>query len=250
MSKVSDRWAVELNGSEVGKRKWCQKLKEPFFHYVDKIEDSHGKYLVLRSSGFDDLVDSKDVHQAAKDLFGAVNAVVGTSGSINLVTVGAVVEFVSDGPPIRKYFLEAAGITMSASLGCAEFSVKDAQGNVVEPLAKPSTAQLWLRAGDLDRDIRSAQRYLGGEPDWFELYMAHEALKEKEPRICATKSGSPKSGISQKEIRLFKRTANGARHHPNDKHRPPECPMALGEARKLMYRRISKVIDYTIKRDL
>jgi len=127
------------------------------------------------------------------------------------------------------------GITMRLRVGVAELTVKDAQGNVIEPPA-PSRAQLWMRAAALEPEIGSALRYLQDKPSWFELYKAYEAIKTM-----------PNGGISDSEITRFKQTANaGERHHPNEKIKPHKRPMELWEARSLVTQWISAAIEHVL----
>ena len=61
-------------------------------------------------------------------------------------------------------------------------TVRDAHGNVIEPLPAPSRAQLWMpNLLDLVPEIGSALRYLNGKPDWVELFKAYEAIRGSHP---------------------------------------------------------------------
>ena len=120
-----------------------------------------------------------------------------------------------------------------------EVTVRDANGNVVEPTPTPtptpapSRAQLWMRAAALDPEVGSALRYIRGNPGWVELYKAYEALGNK-----------PNGGISGNEIERFRRTANQKeRHHPSDKIAPHKRPMELWEGRAFVTQWISAAID-------
>jgi len=208
-------------------------LKPPFEPFVEEVKDERGDYLALRSSAFDGITTSEEVHRTAKQLFSTLNVAMSKNVDTDPVTNGAVIEFVPDGQPRRHHYLEAEGMTIRLRVGLAEMTLKDAQGNVIEPPPAPSRVQLWVRAAALEPEIGSALRYLEGKPGWFELYKAYEAVKK-----------IPNGGISKSEITRFTQTANaGERHHPNNKKKPHKRPMELWEARALITRWISAAID-------
>ena len=208
-------------------------LKPPFEPFVEEVKDERGDYLALRSSAFDGITTSEEVHRTAKQLFSTLNVAMSKNVDTDPVTNGAVIEFVPDGQPRRHHYLEAEGMTIRLRVGIAEMTLKDAQGNVIEPPPAPSRVQLWVRAAALEPEIGSALRYLEGKPGWFELYKAYEAVEKM-----------PNGGISKSEITRFTQTANaGERHHPNNKKKPHKRPMELWEARALITRWISAAID-------
>ena len=233
MSQVRNRWGIELNGPEEDQKAWRMLLKPPFEPFVEEVKDERGDYLALRSSAFDGITTSEEVHRTAKQLFSTLNVAMSKNVDTDPVTNGAVIEFVPDGQPRRHHYLEAEGMTIRLRVGIAEMTLKDAQGNVIEPPPAPSRVQLWVRAAALEPEIGSALRYLEGKPGWFELYKAYEAVKK-----------IPNGGISKSEITRFTQTANaGERHHPNNKKKPHKRPMELWEARALITRWISAAID-------
>ncbi len=230
---MSNRWGIELNGHEADQKAWLIFLKPPFDPFVEEVKDERGDYLALRSSAFDGMTTSENVHRAAKQLFDTLNVVMSKNADADPVTNGAVVEFVPDARPRRHHYLEAEGITLRLRFGIAEMTVKDAQGNLIEPKPAPSRAQLWMRAVALESEIGSALRYLQHKPGWFELYKAYEAVKRM-----------PNGGISDSEIKRFTQTANaGERHHPNEKIKPHKRPMELWEARSLLTQWVSAAIE-------
>jgi hypothetical protein len=233
MSNATNRWGIELSGQEVDQRAWCLLLRPPFDPFVEEVKHELGNYLVLRSSAFDGITTSQEVHQAAKQLFSTLNVAMSKNADTAPIANGAVVEFIQAGQPRRHYFLEAEGIAMRVRSGIATLEVRDAQGKVIEPPPSPSRTQQWMRAAALEPAIGSALRYLQGKPSWFELYKAFEAVRHM-----------PNGGISSSEITRFTQTANaGERHHPNNKNKPHKRPMKLWEARALITQWISAAID-------
>jgi hypothetical protein len=236
---VSNRWGIELNGSEADQKAWLILLKPPFDPFVEEVKDERGDYLALRSSAFDGMTTSEEVHRAAKQLFNTLNVVMSKNADTDPVNNGAVIEFVPDAQPRRHNSLEAEGITMRSRVGIAEMTVKDAQGNVIKPTPAPSRAQLWMRAAALEPEIGSALRYLQDKPSWPELYKAYEAIKEM-----------PNGGISNGDIKRFTQTANaGERHHPNKKIKPHKRPMELWEARSLLTQWVSAAIEDILRQN-
>jgi hypothetical protein len=236
LNKASNSWGVELNGSDEDKRAWRLLLKPPFDPYVEEVNDDRGDYLALRSSVFNGIVASNEIHRVAKNLFTTLNVAMSANFDLDPVTNGAVVEFVPVGRPRRMHHLEANGITMRVRIGMAELAGKDSHGNVIQMPPVPSRVQLWLRATALEPEIGSALRYLYGKPGWTELYKAHEAVKHL-----------PNGGISKREISRFTQTANAAeRHHPNSKYMPHKRPMELWEARALITQWVSAAIDHVV----
>jgi hypothetical protein len=185
------------------------------------------------------MTTSEEVHRAAKQLFSTLNVAMSKSADSDPVTNRSVIEFVSDGQPRRHHYLEAKSIAMRVRVGIPEITVKDAQGNVIEPPPAPSRAQLWMRAAALEPEIGSTLRYLEGKPGWVELYKAYEAVRNM-----------PNGGISKSEIKRFTQTANaGERHHSNDKNKPHKRPMELWEGRALITQWVSAAIDDILARN-
>ena len=239
MKQAINRWAVELNGSEADREAWRMLLKPPFDPFIEEIKDQRGGYLALRSSAFDGIATSAEVHQAAKQLVATLNVTFSILWDTDLVTDGAIVEFVPGGAARRHQYLEVGVGSFRLRGGPVQFSAMDSQGNVIELPPTPSRAQLWMRAAALAPEIGSALRYLRGSPGWVELYKAYEALQ-----------GRPNRGISKNEEERFRRIANAKeRHHQNNKHNPHKHPMELWEARALVTRWVSAAIDDILARN-
>lgn len=235
---MSSRWGLELKVPEGDKNVWRDLLRAPCDPYVEEIKDDSGSYLVLRSSVFDDIRTPKGFHQAAKQYLAALNVAMSLLSNVESVQVETVVEFVQGGQPRKHRYLIAEGIAMRFRLGIADTTFRDELGNLVEHSPLPSQLQLWMRAASLDPDIGSALRYLQGEPSWFELYKAYEAVRTM-----------PRGGIPKSEVDRFTQTANtGERHHPNKKHKPHKSPMQLNEARTLITQWVSAAIDDILAR--
>jgi hypothetical protein len=239
LSQANNNWGIQLQGPENDQQAWRTLLKPPFDPFVEEVTDEHGNYLALRSSAFDGIATSTEVHRAAKLLFSTLNVAMSKNADTDPVTNGAVIEFVPDGQPRRHYHVELEGFMIRARLGIVTVTAKDAQGKVIVPPPAPSRAQLWMRATALEPEIGSALRYLEGKPGWFELYKAYEAIRH-------ILNGS----ISNSEIRRFTQTANaGERHHPNPKNKPNKRPMELWEARALITQLVSTAIDNVLTRN-
>jgi hypothetical protein len=99
LSQASNRWGIELIGPEEDQRAWRMLLKPPFDPFVEEVKDERGDYVALRSSAFDGMATSQEVHQAAKQLFSTLNVAMSTNADTDPITNGAVIEFVPDGQP-------------------------------------------------------------------------------------------------------------------------------------------------------
>ena len=230
-----NNWGVEIKGAEMDLAAWKAMLKSPFDPFVEEVAGEHGNYLALRSSAFNGLPVAAEVHKAAKLLFSTLNVTMSKNADADPVTHGAVVEFVSDGPPRKHQFVEVVEpIAMRTRVFLVTVTVKDADGNVTESKPAPSRAQEWMRAAALAQDIGAALRYLEGKPGWVELYKAYEAVRLM-----------PNGGISRNEIKRFTQTANtgDGRHRPNNKWKPHSRPMELWEARALITQWVSAAIE-------
>lgn len=233
MNQASNHWGVELTGANEDKKCWRMLLKPPFDPFVEEVKNKQVDYLALRSTTFDGVAKSEEVHELAKLLFRTLNVAMSKHAATDPVMNGAVVEFTPNGQIRKHYRLEVEGAKIRIRGGRVNLTVTDAQGNVIEPPPAPSRAQLWMRAATLNPEIGSVLRYLEGKPNWIELYKAHEALLQM-----------PKCGISNNRIKRFTRTANvGERHHPNNKRKPHKRPMDLWEARALITQWVSAAID-------
>jgi hypothetical protein len=228
----TNRWGIELNGCPEDIEAWRTFLKPPFDPFVEEVEHQSGNYLALRSSVFDGMKTSQEVHRAAKDLLDVLNVVMLTNADTHPIASGAVIELVADGPPRKHLHLEVTELVAARSHFYAVVTTAhDLSGNVIKPPPAPSQSQIWMQAAALEPNIGSALRYLN-KPGWVELYKAYEAVRHL-----------PHGGIAKSEISRFKQTANaGNRHHPNNTHPPPAHPMELWEARTLITRWISAAI--------
>jgi hypothetical protein len=239
LSPVRNRWGIELNGPERDQKVWRILLKPPFDPFVEEVKDERGDYLALRSSTFDGIATSKEVYRVAKRLFSTLNVAMSKNADTDPVTNGSVIEFVPSGLPRKHHYLEVEPATVRVRGGIVEMTLKDAQGNVIEPPAAPSRVQLWMRAAALEPEIGSALRYLEGKPGWIELYKAYEAVQSM-----------PNGDISNSETKRFTQTANaGERHHPNDKNKSHKRPMELWEARALITQWVSAAIDDILQKN-
>ncbi len=222
---TSKRWGVELNGADTDKQLWKDVLEPPHDPYVEEVPGQEGPYLALRSIEFDGLDSGSDVHEVSESLFRRLSTAFATRFHSEPVTPGAVVDFSTGEIPSRHHYLKAEPITLHIRMGHPRLTVRDAQGNVIPPPAVPSAPQKWMRAAALSPDITSAIDRLAGEPDWVELYKAFELLRDS--KLAA-------KAISGTRLTQFTRTATTAQRHRENKFDPPDKPMSIEEARKMM----------------
>ncbi len=158
MNQASNQWGVELNGANEDMQRWRMQLKPPFDPFVEEVKDEQGDYLALRSETFDGVTNSNRVHERAKQLFKTLNVAMSKNANTDPVIIGAVVEFAPNGQIRKHYHIEVEAAMIRFRGGHANFTITDAQGNVIEPPPAPSQAQLWMRATTLNPEIGSALR--------------------------------------------------------------------------------------------
>lgn len=235
---MNNDWGIEIRGNDLDQFAWRAMLKPPFDPYVEEVKDERGDYLALRSSTLDGLSSATDVYEKSKQLLSTLNVTMSQTADTDPVTSGAIIEFISNSQPRKHHFLEVIPATLRVRSGVSTLTLKDSQGAVIEPPPTPSRAQTWMRAAMLSPAISSALGYLEGKPGWLELYKAYEVLKN-----------FPHPTIPKRHIDLFSHTANtGNRRHHLNKRKPPERPMELPEARKLITQWISDAIDHVLSK--
>ena len=114
-----------------------------------------------------------------------------------------------------------------------------------QPPPKPSEPQEWFAVAEDDEVLADALIHFSRPPNWFDTYKALECLiirfgkgkgKEKEKSFLGL-DWEP----SDEVVRL-KRTANFARHSRH-KFDPPDDPMRIDDARKILGRLIRRALE-------
>lgn len=107
MTKASNHWGIELEGADEDKNVWRTSLKPPFDPYVEEVREDRGNYLALRSTAFDEAASAKDARRLGETLTKTLNVAIAKHTDADPVSVGAVIEFVSDGQPRKHRALSA-----------------------------------------------------------------------------------------------------------------------------------------------
>ncbi len=195
------------------------------------IEKNDAGQFILHSACFGGIPDGRDVRTLAEELIGAVSSLArlqfGGSGiSIERIEHDGDV-FVSP---------ESASIRMS---GVPPTIVIRRPDGSIESIGRPADhIEKCLAIVCENEPMLDALRQLNtGDLGFVALYRVYEIVEE----AIGGRSPLVNSGwISNAQVGLFKRTANSkavlgdAARHGSDKESPPESPMSLSEARKLI----------------
>lgn len=228
MTDATNQWGIELIYSPHDRNFLAGQLKPPFDPFIEVIINDKGEQLILHSTQFDNTTNPSDVYSTAKNLLQILYASLCMKNSIDKLYFNTVIERMVDNSLKRTTFFEPQSIINKPTFGTPTFICEGTIRNRIRPCSPPapSEAQQIMRAATLNKGVESALQYLNGKPSWIELYKAYEALNRL-----------PKGEISDKEIKLFTRTANTtARHHPNSKCHAPDAPMSIEDGEKLIRR--------------
>ncbi len=141
-----------------------------------------------------------------------------------------VTQFMSDGARHRTMFPESAQMNLSGMQPTLTVAGPDGQPLPPSPPA-PSDVQVWANLAESDDFLDDALIYFGTATEWFDIYKTLETLILRfgpGEEAFLSLSWAPK-----KDVELLKRTANWARHAKR-KFKPPDNPMDLREAHKLI----------------
>ena len=139
----------------------------------------------------------------------------------------------------------ATAMLRAESRMTAEAVVVDADGNVVPQPPPPGPGRLAIAAAN--RDVAEVLQILGQPqpPNFAELYKIDEIIKSA-GRLTAVMQSA---GVSDKERRLFKQTADhqdasGAdSRHARNKQQPPKSPMQIDQARAMIRKLVTAWLE-------
>jgi hypothetical protein len=135
----------------------------------------------------------------------------------------------NDGTTRGHHILHAEGITLRIRMGRPTLTAYDKDGNVIPPPPpQPSEAQNLLQTARLDERLDKALHHLSRADNWFDIYMAGEALF----KVKASNRLLPKTLRKRRDVDLLMKTANTYRHAYAD--RVPANPMAMDTAQELL----------------
>ncbi|HZD02990.1 MAG TPA: hypothetical protein VFA46_23200 [Actinomycetes bacterium] len=226
------RWQAELVGHEFD----LDDLRTQFSEPHARVRDENGHFY-LEASEFEPLADFDSVRAAAHRLLDRINGAMRLyNTSYRNVQLGPIQELKPDGSrsTVRTIGLDAVlererAMPITATGGAPAPATTDRASRSVELAAQ-------------DPDVAEALDLWANEVhNWVNLYKVFEIVRSRQ--------GINHGHVSKKEITRFTRTANhqgaagrAARHArlPED---PPEHPMALPDAERLVARLLQAWID-------
>jgi hypothetical protein len=226
-------WGILLGGEPFDLEDWQEALKR-FDPCIIKTDEG----LILRSKLFDSATTLSEAHEFGKTLLERLNGALGVSCEAGMVRLEKVVEFLPDGSR-RLHVIAEFHITEPSDRVRVILAPHGPDGNPLPPPPpEPSGPQRWLEIAAEDRLLADALTYFGRGESWFETYKALECI---EKRFGGEKKFQKLGWAAASEIKRFKHTANYyARHAKRKFARPPEEPMELPKARKLVARLIAR----------
>lgn len=226
---MADRhvWSIELTGHHFD----LEDLPRWLADGRTQVQLQRDKW-VLVSDLFEPHIDAGEVRRTGEELLGLINGLGRVlSSDFRPIGLGIVRQQRPDGSGMYAYLTGVAEGRSKAS------GILVALDGIVQP-----DPRVGAMSRSLEHALRSAetQRVLTllGRPEltWSDLYRALEVILANGDGPLAP------AGVSKKQVRLFKQTANSfsslglEARHAHDKGTPPPEPMTLEQARDLLSR--------------
>jgi len=219
-------WGGVLEGHTIDLADWREALIPPFDPWIELWVIGDSERHVLRSKGFEDVLDSQDAHARATILVAKLNGAFAIRTRAEPVILQGVADKSPDGT-IRQHVVVALGGAQARGRAGAISS-----GNAAPPA--PSTIQTWLALADRDDLVDDLLVHQSKAANWYDLYKVFEDVK----KLCDT--GEPLKQRSwcpiDAQITAFRHTANFYRHslaEPSQRN-PPKKAMLLSEASEMI----------------
>lgn len=225
------RWAIEMCGNAFDLEHAEKFLRPAFAPRTFRLGPPHSA-LVLISSTLDEQNDADAVRSAGLRLISCLNGAARLRGNSLPITLGRV--FSQDQTGISSHSLLApAPIVHRSSVSEGTLEAFDADGNAIPaPPAAPSLEQNVLALAEGDSRVGDFLHFLGRADNWFDLYKAHEVLREIAGGEAALKTALGSS--DWKNYENAKQEANFHRHARGASI--PARRLSLGEARSAIER--------------
>jgi hypothetical protein len=228
MSDPKVGWGAVVLGEPIELANWASVLKEPFDPWIEV----HGDETVLRSASLDQLTSATEVRDRSIAQIERLNGAMALSQGSKPLRFGGVIQFTVDGRLHRTVFAEMAAFEVGGKMHAIATVIGPDGKLVPPPPPQPSEVQRWMAIADGDGLLEDTLIYFGKAVDWFDIYNALECL------ILRFGGGSERAFLArawgpEPDVVRLKQTANWARH-ARRKFDPPQNPMALEDARRLL----------------
>jgi hypothetical protein len=175
---TSCRWAVELLGDEFDLSGACA-----FFERGENVRVQISQLVtgrsatILMTNDFEELASAVEVNDASKPIADFLNGILFvTDQKRKPLRTNAVYERQPDGNWGNGIVFGSVHMTGTARMRAI---VSTAPGAIPRQ-------EKWMKGAMEDQAASEALTYLRGEPDWFELYKAHETIKAKSDKFTET----------------------------------------------------------------
>jgi len=219
---MTNRWAVELKGTEADLQYWRDALKPEFDPFVSDRKCGDRILLALEAKKFQGAVNSIELMDIADVLIRVVNGVFFSDGNPTDVIAGRALEILPDGS-IRSHYVIRAG-TCEIFLPRVRVNgvgqAIDSEGNLIIQPREPSFVQKAIALAERHLLLQEALIELSPTSDWHSLYRVFEMLMA---------NSATKQLRSTNKRKRFSRSANtnGTRHRlkPEEKFDNPQSIM-------------------------
>lgn len=213
-----EEWLIELEGRKQDLQLLSTLLNSP---NLNVTEEKGG--FVLRSSSFNPVPDSNDVHDLSTALVEILNGAAKLyNENFQRIRPKAVVRIGEDGKRSKHVRLTAL----------------PGRYHIRFPPKRRDLIESWFTIAQGDEYVTRALSLYGSlEDNWRNLYLVVDVIEENvggEAALCG------KGWVPKKKIKDFKRTANAFRavgrgaRHAKASWQPPNTPMSLQEAKSLI----------------
>lgn len=227
-----------------------RSLSDSFADSDPAILEREGEYL-FRWSVLDGLSNATQVKAAAEEQIARLSGSASlTLGAMEPIKVASVILISDDGSRNIHVFPDPVVVTFRTSVPTVQ--IRRAEGT--EEIHRPADpVKVWLVAAESSDHVARALRLSEGRNhDWVGLYRLLEIVEDSVSRKRITDAG----WATRSQLKRFRQTANSlkaagdAARHGHEQKSPPQRPMTLNEARKLIRRVLRQWLDAESKRIL
>lgn len=234
------RWGALVRGSEFVRATWADRLRAPFWPYVETLSfEGESDTLVLRSMDFEDSLTSREVFDRGRDVVLELNSVMAIVARCEPLEIAGAVEFRDNHPPRRHLVMKAEPASYRWGGPAANLVVLNKDGRVIEQEPRPSREQDLIRAARLEPGVALALKHFQAGSGWFDLYKAFESIRDR---------GLAKRAVEElQKSGSFTHNANLHRHRKG-KFQAPQEPMSISTATIFVRNLIETAVNEVLAR--
>lgn len=216
-------WHVHIAGNNSDLQELSKSLNSTELYIFQEDQ----KY-ILKSSEFNQLINSVDVRKRAEEILSLLNGTVKLAlGTQQPLTIDAIVKISDVGKKETIEFLSdelPVGSTIRTS-------IKKSDGDVQE-IHQADPIPVWIKIAQANKTVARVFRLIGiSDLSWNDLYKVYEMVKSD---VGGNDKIADNGWTTKGQIRLFKRTAQPYRHGKLKNYVPPKKPMTFNEAKSFV----------------